>query len=149
MLIGTFEHNMDPKGRVFVPAKWREDLADTIILTRGMRGQGDSQCLMGMSLESWKSFSKRFSAIPMTDLKAQNVRRMLFANASDCDVDKQGRILIPNMLREHARIEREVALIGVDDYIEIWDTEAWKEYTRQCDAGELDIGYDLLAQRGI
>ena len=103
MLIGSFAHTVDAKGRMFIPSKWRFDLGDTIIVTRGILAQSEAKCLFGMSLEKWHEFAAKFAALPETDVMAQAFRRMMFSNAADCDMDKQGRILIPNSLREYAR----------------------------------------------
>ena len=80
MLINSFEHNVDAKGRLFIPAKWREDLGSTIIITRGMLGKSDRRCLFGMSLTTWDMLLERYNKIAMTDVKAQNALRMTFAN---------------------------------------------------------------------
>ena len=142
MLIGQFAHNVDAKGRVFIPAKWREDLGDTIILTRGIRGKGETRCLLGMSLKAWEAFSARFSDLPMTDLVAQNARRMIFANACDCELDKQGRVLLSAGLRQYAGIDKDAVLIGMGNRIEIWSQERWLRWQEKA---QDDMGTDALA----
>ena len=102
MLIGSCVHNVDAKGRIFIPAKWREDLGKTIIVTRGLLGRGESKCLFAMSLTAWQEFAGRLSTLPEADVNLQDVRRIMFANACDCELDKQGRILISSGLREYA-----------------------------------------------
>ena len=94
VLISSFEHSVDAKGRVFIPAKWREDLGDTIVITRDMSGGGDGRCLFGMSVDVWKEMLERFNRVAISDVKAQNAMRMMFAGASDCELDKQGRVLL-------------------------------------------------------
>ena len=100
MLIGSFEHMLDAKGRVFIPAKWRETIGDTLVVTLGLLESGSGSCLSGMSVEEWERFSQKLSALPVTDTKGQSIRRKLYSMAAACEIDKQGRILIPAQLRE-------------------------------------------------
>ena len=148
MLIGSFAHTFDAKSRVFIPAKWRESLGDAVVLTPGLLNTKDNRCLFGMSLVEWDAFSSKLSNLPITDLSGQAVRRSLYSSAASCEVDKQGRILIPTQLRELAGLNKDVTLIGVGDRIEIWDPEALKRYNEMMDAGyESSIAH--LAQMGI
>lgn len=130
MLISSFGHSVDAKGRVFIPAKWRDDLGDTVIITRDMMGNADSRCLYGMPVELWNDILERFKKVAVSDVKAQNAMRRLFANACECELDKQGRILIPNSLREYAGINSDAMLVGMGSRIEIWGAEngksSWK-----------------------
>ena len=126
MLIGSVVHGIDPKSRVFIPAKWRGDLGESIILTHGILGTDEITCLFGMSEQGWKEFATRFSNLPESDVMAQAFRRMMFANAAECEPDKQGRILIPNALKEYAKLDKEAVLVGMGSRIEIWSPEAWK-----------------------
>jgi len=123
LLIGEFQHNVDQKGRLFVPAKFREELGETFVITRGI-----GACLFVFSNEEWVNFSKKLRALPMTDRRAQDFLRMLFAGACECEPDKQGRILLPQRLREHAGIEKEVVVIGVMSRMEIWAKTNWDTY---------------------
>lgn len=148
LLIGSCVHNVDAKGRIFIPAKWREDLGDTIIVTRGLLGKGESKCLFAMSISAWKDFAARLSTLPEADVSLQDVRRVMFANACDCDLDKQGRILISNGLREYAELTKEATLIGVDTRIEIWDSGAWERHNALI-AENYDAQLDKLARIGI
>lgn len=148
LLIGSCVHNVDAKGRIFIPAKWREDLGDTIIVTRGLLGKGESKCLFAMSINAWKDFAARLSTLPEADVSLQDVRRVMFANACDCDLDKQGRILISNGLREYADLTKEATLIGVDTRIEIWDSGAWERHNALI-AENYDAQLDKLARIGI
>lgn len=128
MLIGNVVHGVDPKGRVFIPVKWREDLGPNVVLTHGILGQGDARCLFAMSVEAFREFSKPFTTLPVTDLPGQRVRRMLFSSTTECEMDKQGRILLTAALREHAGIDKEAALVGMDTRIELWDPEALRKH---------------------
>jgi len=128
MLIGSYPYGVDPKGRVFIPAKWRDDLGASVILMHGILGSDELTCLFGKSEKGWREFAARFSALPVTDAPAQQFRSILFANAAECEMDKQGRILIPAPLREHAGLKDNAVLVGADDRIEIWDPDSWKKF---------------------
>ena len=148
MLIGSFTHGIDAKGRIFIPAKWRDDLGASVIITHGIFSKGDTRCLFGMSEKNWKEFAARFSSLPETDVTGQAFRRMLFSNASECELDKQGRILIPATLREHAELESEGVLVGVDSRIEIWGTARWEAHNSSM-ADDYNAALLQLAERGV
>ncbi len=141
MLINSYSHIVDPKGRVFIPAKWRDDLGDTVIVTRGILGGGESKCLFGMSMSAWNDFYERFRSLALSDIRAQNVMRLLFANACECELDKQGRILVSNTLRNYAGLDKDVVLIGMGGRFEIWDAQTWEKHN---DAEKDDLGEDAL-----
>lgn len=148
VLIGSFEHALDAKNRVFIPAKWREDLGDTIILTQGILESQSTRCLFGMSLPQWQAFSEKLAKLPIMDVSGQAVRRRLYAMAAACELDKQGRILIPNSLREAAGLLKDATLIGVGDRIELWDPAALAGYSEQTDAA-YDAALQHLSLMGI
>ena len=148
MLIGSFEHMLDAKGRVFIPAKWRENVGDTLIVTLGLLETQTAKCLSGMSVEQWERFSQKLSALPVTDMGGQAIRRKLYAMAASCEIDKQGRILIPSQLRDLAGLSKDATLVGIDDHIEIWNPETRAAYNA---GSELNYGEDIahLAALGI
>ena len=148
MLINSIENNVDAKGRLFIPAKWREDLGSTMIVTRGMLGKTDRRCLFGMSLATWDMLLERYNRIAMTDVKAQNALRMTFANACDCELDKQGRILISGTLRKYAGIDKDAVLVGMGNRIEIWSGEMWAAQLEASENEEEDT-FAYLAGLGI
>ncbi len=148
MLIGSFEHTLDAKSRVFIPAKWREDLGETIILTLGVLESQSTRCLFGMSASQWQAFSEKLSKLPVMDVGGQAVRRRLYAMAAACELDKQGRILIPNNLRQIADLDKDATLIGVGDRIEIWNPAVLEGYSQQADAA-YDAALQHLALMGI
>lgn len=123
MLIGTYEHAFDAKGRVFIPARWRDDVGEVIVVIEGLLGAGNAKCLFGMSTDEWERFSKKLAELPMADLAGQAVKRRLYASAAACEIDKQGRILIPASLRDKADISKDATLIGVGNRLEIWSPE--------------------------
>ncbi|MGI6168273.1 MAG: division/cell wall cluster transcriptional repressor MraZ [Christensenellales bacterium] len=129
MLIGEYRHALDAKGRLIVPSKFREDLGEKFILTRGI-----GSCLFGLSLEEWDNFSAKLRGLPMTDAYALDFVRLFFAGATECELDKQGRILIPAHLREAAALSKDAVVTGVMSRIEIWDSGQWDDYQKKADA---------------
>lgn len=116
-MTGQYQHSIDNKGRLFIPAKLREELGDTFYVTMGVDG-----CLSVYSDESWSRFTEKFESLPYTKTRAM---RPLFANAAKCEPDAQGRILIPAKLREYANLKKDVVVIGVSNRAEIWNADAW------------------------
>ena len=117
-LYGSYNHTIDAKGRLFIPAKLREDLGDTFYVAMGADG-----CLSVYSEASWSKFTEQFESLPYSKAKAL---RPLFANAAKCEPDAQGRILIPAKLRAYAGLKKDVTVIGVAKRAEIWSSERWK-----------------------
>ena len=118
-MTGQYAHNIDAKGRLFIPAKLREELGTTFHVTIGQ-----DHCLSVYSEESWKAFEERLKAMSYSQIKEL---RTVFANAADCEPDAQGRILIPAKLRNYAELKKEVVVIGSFDRVEIWNAERWNE----------------------
>ncbi len=130
-MTGQYAHNIDPKGRLFIPARLREELGQTFHVTVGL-----DHCLSIYSDESWAAFTDKVRALPYSKAKAL---RPLFANAVDCEPDAQGRILIPTKLREYAGLQKEVVVIGSFDRAEIWNAERWaREEAMAFDSGSLE-----------
>lgn len=128
---GQYAHNIDAKGRLFIPARLREELGQTFHVTVGM-----DHCLSIYSAESWAAFTDKVRSLPYSKAKAL---RPLFANAVDCEPDGQGRILIPAKLREYADLQKEVVVIGSFDRAEIWNAERWaREEAMAFDSGSLE-----------
>ena len=144
MLMNSFAHSVDAKGRVFIPAKWRDDLGDTVIITRDMMGKGNSRCLYGMPVSMWSEIVERFRKMPVTDVRAQAAMRMMFANASDCELDRQGRILLPAQLREYAGIEGDAILVGMANRIEIWSAEQWEKCKLEAESASDEIKAETM-----
>lgn len=116
-MTGTYEHSIDAKGRLFIPAKLREELGVTFYLAMGV-----DECLAIYPQETWNRFTEKFASMPMSQSAAM---RPLFANASKCELDSQGRIVIPQKLRKYAGLEKDAVIIGVNDRAEIWSAETW------------------------
>ena len=116
-MTGTYEHSIDAKGRLFIPAKLREELGVTFYLAMGV-----DECLAIYPQETWNRFTEKFASLPMSQSAAM---RPLFANASKCELDSQGRIVIPQKLRKYAGLEKDAVIIGVHDRAERWSAETW------------------------
>ena len=123
MLIGEYEHSLDTKGRLIMPAKIREDIGEKFIITKGLDG-----CLFGFSQNEWTNFEEKLKTLPLTNKNARDFVRFFLSGAIECEIDKQGRFLIAGNLREYATMEKEVIIIGVGTRIEIWNKEKWKSY---------------------
>ena len=123
MLIGEYEHSLDAKGRLIMPAKLREDMGDKFIITKGLDG-----CLFGFSQTEWSNFEEKLKTLPLTNKNARDFVRFFLSGATECEIDKQGRFLIASNLREYAGMEKEIAIIGVGTRIEIWNEDKWKKY---------------------
>ena len=122
MFMGEYNHTIDAKGRLIIPAKFRETLGEEFILTRGLDG-----CLSIYPMDEWKSFEEKLKALPLTDKNARAFLRFFVAGATSCELDRQGRILVPGTLREFAGLEKEVVLTGNLTRIEVWSKEKWIE----------------------
>ncbi len=123
MLIGEYEHSLDVKGRLIMPAKLREDIGEKFIITKGLDG-----CLFGFSQNEWTNFEEKLKTLPLTNKNARDFVRFFLSGATECEIDKQGRFLIASNLREYANMEKDVAIIGVGTRLEIWNREKWKQY---------------------
>ena len=124
MLLGEYRHNVDAKGRVSVPSKFRGYWGQSFVVTKGL-----DNCLYLYSKDEWKKFEDKLKNLPITSQEARSFVRFFFAGASECEVDKQGRINIPQNLREYARIQKDVVIVGVSTRAEIWNSENWDKYT--------------------
>ena len=134
MLSGEYEHSLDVKGRLIMPVKLRQDMGEKFIVTKGLDG-----CLFAFSQEEWLNFETKLKALPLSDKNARNFVRFFLSGATECELDKQGRFLIPNNLRIAANLEKEVVIIGVGTRLEIWDKAIWEK----CDE---DISADEIAE---
>ena len=123
MLIGEYEHSLDAKGRLIMPAKIREDIGEKFIVTKGLDG-----CLFGFSQNEWTNFEEKLKTLPLTNKNARDFVRFFLSGATECEIDKQGRFLITSNLREYATLEKDAIIIGVGTRIEIWNREKWKSY---------------------
>jgi len=124
LFYGEYQHSVDAKGRVIIPSKFREGLGEKFILTKGL-----DNCLFAYSLEEWSNLEAKLRSLPFTDKDVRAFVRFFFAGAAEVEVDKQGRILIPQNLREYAGLEKDVYIIGVSTRVEVWDKSKWESYS--------------------
>ncbi|WP_367307212.1 division/cell wall cluster transcriptional repressor MraZ [Alicyclobacillus acidocaldarius] len=139
MFMGEYEHSLDSKGRLTIPAKFRDGLGDSFIVTRGL-----DQCLFAYPLDEWRALEEKLKSLPMTRSDARAFVRFFFSGASECEVDKQGRILLPPKLREYAKLEKECTLIGVSNRVEIWNTRVWEHYSSDAERSFAEIAENLV-----
>ncbi|NLZ81798.1 MAG: division/cell wall cluster transcriptional repressor MraZ [Clostridiales bacterium] len=132
MFMGEYSHTIDIKGRLIVPSKFREVLGDEFVVTKGLDG-----CLFVYPNDEWKTFEEKLATLPITNMNARKFTRFFLAGAASCEVDKQGRILLPGVLREFAQLEKEVVLIGVSSRIEIWSKDRWESASVYDDVEEI------------
>lgn len=122
--MGEFQHALDSKGRLFIPARLREELGERFIMTRGL-----DRCLFVYPLAEWATLERRLKELPFTRSEARAFVRFFFAGATECQPDNQGRVLIPPSLRSYAGIEKETSIIGVSTRVEIWSQQEWENYS--------------------
>jgi MraZ protein len=122
MFLGEFEHTIDDKGRITIPAKFRGRMADGLVITKGI-----DDCLWLYPLDAWKKLAKKISTLSLTDPRAREFRRQVFGGASDAVPDKQGRVNLPPYLRSYANIDKQAVFTGLYDHCEIWNPESWHE----------------------
>ncbi len=140
MLIGEYSHTIDAKGRMIVPVKFRSELGERFIVTKGFDG-----CLYGYSLEEWKGIEEKIKTLPLiTGKDARNFTRFFFSSAIECELDAQGRILITGNLRDHAKLLKDVVVIGVSTRIEIWSKESWDAYNSEQDSDDIAEKMSML-----
>ena len=144
MYTGQYCHSLDAKGRVIMPSRFREQLGETFVVTKGYEG-----CLTVYSEEEWEKFTAQLMSLPGHNADARRLVRMFSSGAVYCETDKQGRILLPAHLREYAKIEKEVMVIGAITRVEIWDGEAWEKYNNDEDALTLEEAAARLSEMGI
>jgi MraZ protein len=138
MLLGEYEHTLDDKNRLTLPAKFRQALADGVVVARGMDG-----CLVVYTRENWDAFvAARMQGLSPFSKEARQMSRFVFAGASEAELDKQGRVIVPPSLAEHAGLGREVVVAGLRDHVEIWDRARWREQLR-----EVEGSVELVAER--
>lgn len=135
---GEYKHSIDAKNRVSIPAKFREKLGDVFYVTKGF-----DQCLFVFTKEGWDAFVKELSELPLSNKKARAMTRAFFAGAAESGLDKQGRVLLPQNLKDHANLDRDVYINGAGSRIEIWDAEAWATYTEDMTADMDDLAEEM------
>ena len=136
MFIGEYQHALDSKNRIIVPAKLREGLGNKFVITKGLDG-----CLYAYPLQEWEVLENKLKTLPLTNKDARSFVRFFFSGACEVELDKQGRGLIPQNLKEYAGIEKDIVSIGVLSRVEIWSKEKWNEYN------ESSVNFDSIAEK--
>ncbi len=135
MFMGRYNHTIDPKGRLSIPSKYREVLGDEFVVSKGMDG-----CLFVYANDAWKDFEAKLASLPMVNEEARQLVRFFLSGAQYVTVDKQGRILVPQDLRDFAGLEKDVVLAGTGKKIEVWSLEKWEEKNAQIDINKIAQG---------
>lgn len=143
MLLGEYEHTIDDKNRLTLPAKFRQAFADGVVLTRGMDG-----CLYAYTRGDWERLvESRLATLDPLSREGRLMQRFFFSGAAEGELDKQGRVMVPATLIQSARLSREVAVAGVYDHLEIWDRTAWREHLKEVEGSAEHVAERLAAKR--
>ncbi len=143
MLIGEYKHTLDPKKRLSLPSKWRKELGKKLVITRGL-----DNCLFVYPLKEWQRISEKISQLPLGQADTRGFNRFFLSGAVEAEVDSVGRILVPDFLKEFAKLDSKVVLAGIHDRVEIWDEKKWDEYTRRIE-NEADALAEKLGEIGV
>lgn len=143
MLLGEYKHNVDIKGRVAIPAKFREKLGVGAIITRGL-----DNCLFVFSAKEWEILAAKLISLPISKADSRAFGRFMLSGATDVEIDAQGRILIPDYLRKFADLKKQATVAGLYNRIEIWDSERWEKYTAKTESSSEEIA-EKLGELGI
>lgn len=143
MFMGEYNHSIDTKGRLIIPSRFREELGDEFVLTKGLDG-----CLFVFPDHEWRAFEEKLRTLPLTNKSARQFARFFVAGATPCELDKQGRILVPQTLREFAGLDKDVVLTGMLNRIEIWSKAKWAENSSYDDMDDIaeqmtDLGLSI------
>lgn len=136
MFIGEYEHSVDAKGRIIMPSKLRENIGEKFIITKGL-----DKCLFAYSKSEWANFEEKLKTLPLTNKNARDFVRFFLSGAIECEIDRQGRFLVPANLRAYADIDKEIVIIGVGTRLEIWNKASWTTYN-----SEENISADEIAE---
>lgn len=137
MFIGEYEHTLDTKGRIIIPSKFREKLGDEFVMTKGL-----DNCLFVYPKSEWSILEEKLKKLPLTNRDARAFIRFFFAGASECGLDKQGRVTIPANLRKHSKLDKEAIIIGVSTRMEIWSQDEWENYN-----DDENLSYDSISEK--
>ncbi|MFJ7667891.1 division/cell wall cluster transcriptional repressor MraZ [Lysinibacillus sp. NPDC097195] len=139
MFMGEYQHSVDAKGRLIVPAKFREALGETFVVTRGL-----DNCLFGYPMDEWRKLEEKLKDLPMTKKDTRAFARFFFSGATEVEIDKQGRINIPSTLVQHAHLIKECVVLGVSNRIEIWAKDAWESYFAESEQSFNEIAENMI-----
>ena len=143
MFIGEYSHNLDDKGRLAIPIKFRDELKGGAVVTRGL-----DNCLFLYTKKEWEKLAEKLAALPFSQANSRAFARLMLAGAMDVEVDKQGRMVLPEYLRSFASLKKSVVVAGLYSRLELWDEEKWKTYKSQTEAESGDIA-ERMAELGV
>lgn len=143
MFIGEYTHNIDEKGRLAVPKKFREDLTHGAVVTRGL-----DNCLFLYTSKEWEKLAEKLAGLPLAQANTRAFARLMLAGAMDVQIDKQGRIMLPEYLRTFSGMEKEVVVAGLYNRLELWDKSAWQAYKEKTEAQSNDIA-EQMGELGV
>ncbi len=143
MFIGEYAHNLDEKGRLAIPVKFRRDLSKGAVVTRGL-----DNCLFLYTKTEWEKLAEKLATLPISQSNSRAFSRLMLAGAMDVEIDKQGRVVLPEYLRVFAGLKKNVVLAGLYNRAEIWDEEKWKTYKSQTETNSNEIA-EKMAELGI
>lgn len=143
MFIGEYNHNLDEKGRLAIPVKFREDLKGGAVVTKGLDG-----CLFLYPLSEWRILADKLSQLPISQANTRAFARLMLAGAMDVSLDKQGRVMIPDYLRKYINLSKKVIINGLYNRLEVWDEDTWEEYKKKTEADSGEIA-EQLGEIGI
>lgn len=137
--MGEYQHSVDTKGRLIIPAKFRDLLNEGFVITRGL-----DNCIFGYPMDEWRKLEEKLKALPMTKKDTRAFARFFFSGATEVEVDKQGRINIPTTLMEYAKLTKECIVVGVSSRIEIWAKESWESYFEESESSFNEIAENII-----
>lgn len=143
MFIGEYSHNIDDKGRMAIPAKFRRDLQKGAVVTRGL-----DNCLFLYTKTEWEKLAEKLAALPISQSNTRAFSRLMLAGAMDVEIDKQGRVVLPEYLRQFAGIKKSLVIAGLYNRLEIWDQEKWNIYKNQTEA-ESSVIAEKMGELGV
>lgn len=139
MFIGEYNHNIDTKGRLIIPSRFRDGLSDKFIITRGL-----DKCLFVYPLDEWEKLVKTIQSLPFTKKKNRDFQRFFLSGAIECEIDKQGRVNVSNALISYAKLEKECVIVGVNERLEIWADEEWNSFISDNEEDFSNIAEDIF-----
>lgn len=137
--MGEYRHTIDEKGRLIIPAKFRESLGEKFVITRGMDG-----CLFGYPQSEWDKLEQKLQQLPLTKKDARAFVRFFYSAATECEFDKQGRISIPRSLREHAALAKKCVVVGVSNRFEVWAQQRWDDFSSEAEGNFDEIAENMI-----
>lgn len=143
MLIGEYTHTLDTKKRLSVPSKWRKELGGSVVLTRGL-----DNCLFVYPLKEWQKITDKIGELPLGQADTRSFNRFFLSGATEVEIDKNGRILVPDFLKDFAKLDSKVVLAGIHNRVEMWDENLWESYKQQIE-NEADALAEKLGDIGI